>query len=123
MAPALSAQKPPTGLSFVILCPMVCTMRQPPKYVPRAIADRRVCRQDNGPMQFSPVCQHVGFGHESSGVKCAGDNSHCLLSIVAAMTEAVCRSGQQLQLAKPLVDLLWCLTPQQPMNGCHKRKA
>src|ERR1035437_1420086 len=31
MAPALSAQKPPTGFSFVIFCPMVCTMRQPPK--------------------------------------------------------------------------------------------
>ena len=31
MAPAVSAQKPPTGFSLVIFEPMVCTMRQPPK--------------------------------------------------------------------------------------------
>src|SRR3954467_11320693 len=31
IAPAVSAQKPPTGLSLVILLPIVCTMRQPPK--------------------------------------------------------------------------------------------
>src|SRR5271169_5890815 len=31
MAPAVSAQKPPTGLSLVIFEPMVCTMRQPPR--------------------------------------------------------------------------------------------
>src|SRR5207249_12248555 len=86
-------------------------------------SDGSVCRQDNGPVQFSPVCQHVGLGHESSRVKCACDNSHCLLSIVAAMAEAVGRSGQQLQLAKPLVDLLRGLTSQQPMNGCHTRTA
>src|SRR5262249_39779070 len=34
-AAADSAQKPPTGLSLVIFEPMVCTMRQPPKYVPK----------------------------------------------------------------------------------------
>src|SRR6202140_4408187 len=38
IAPALSAQKPPTGFSLVIFCPIVWTMRQPPKYVPAAIA-------------------------------------------------------------------------------------
>src|ERR1700686_3900720 len=38
MAPALSAQKPPRGLSLVIFWPMVWTIRQPPKYVPAAIA-------------------------------------------------------------------------------------
>src|SRR5690349_14147045 len=37
-AAARSAQKPPTGFSFVILLPIVCTMRQPPDNVPRAIA-------------------------------------------------------------------------------------
>src|SRR5579859_5065291 len=37
-APALSAQNPPTGLSLVILEPMVWTMRQPPKYVPSPMA-------------------------------------------------------------------------------------
>src|SRR5687768_6703837 len=37
-AAPVSAQKPPTGLSLVILEPIVCTMRQPPDKVPRAIA-------------------------------------------------------------------------------------
>ena len=34
IAPPVSAQQPPTGFSFVIRCPMVFTMRQPPKAVP-----------------------------------------------------------------------------------------
>jgi hypothetical protein len=38
MAPAVSAQKPPKGWSFVILVPIVLTMRQPPNIVPSAIA-------------------------------------------------------------------------------------
>src|SRR5665647_991987 len=38
MAPPLSAQKPPTGLSLVIFWPMVLTMRQPPNSVPKLIA-------------------------------------------------------------------------------------
>ncbi|SIK92744.1 Uncharacterised protein [Mycobacteroides abscessus subsp. abscessus] len=37
-APPDSAQNPPTGLSLVIFCPMVFTMRQPPNIVPAAIA-------------------------------------------------------------------------------------
>src|SRR5690606_37943229 len=37
-APAVSAQKPPTGLSLVIFMPMVFTIRQPPKAVPAAMA-------------------------------------------------------------------------------------
>jgi hypothetical protein len=38
MAPAVSAQNPPTGRSFVIRIPMVFTMRQPPAIVPRPSA-------------------------------------------------------------------------------------
>ncbi len=38
IAPPVSAEKPPTGRSFVIFCPMVFTMRQPPNSVPRAMA-------------------------------------------------------------------------------------
>src|SRR5215831_18544891 len=38
IAPAVSAQKPPTGRSLVIFDPIVCTMRQPPESVPKAIA-------------------------------------------------------------------------------------
>src|SRR3954449_4923487 len=38
IAPAVSAQKPPTGLSFVSFMPIVRTMRQPPSAVPRPMA-------------------------------------------------------------------------------------
>ena len=38
MAPAVSAQKPPTGLSFVSPTPIVLTILQPPDIVPAAIA-------------------------------------------------------------------------------------
>ena len=38
-ASALSAQKPPNGVSLVIVDPMVCTMRQPPKSVPSEMAE------------------------------------------------------------------------------------
>ena len=38
IAPPVSAQKPPTGLSLVMRWPMVLTMRQPPNSVPAPIA-------------------------------------------------------------------------------------
>jgi hypothetical protein len=38
IAPPVSALNPPTGLSLVIFCPMVLTMRQPPNVAPRPIA-------------------------------------------------------------------------------------
>ena len=37
-APAVSAQKPPTGFSFVIFDPIVWTIRQPPESVPSPMA-------------------------------------------------------------------------------------
>src|SRR3954464_10887779 len=36
--PESSAQKPPTGRIFVMRCPIVLTMRQPPNMVPRPMA-------------------------------------------------------------------------------------
>src|SRR5919201_1962360 len=38
VAPAVSAAKPPTGLSLVISMPIVLTIRQPPKAVPSPMA-------------------------------------------------------------------------------------
>ena len=38
MASGITPWNPPTGLSFVILAPMVFTIRQPPHKVPAAIA-------------------------------------------------------------------------------------
>lgn len=48
IAPAVSAEKPPTGWSFVILAPIVWTMRQPPESVPRAMAACAVSTTHSG---------------------------------------------------------------------------
>ena len=37
IAPPVSAQKPPTGFSLVIFCPMVFTILQPPNIAPSAM--------------------------------------------------------------------------------------
>ena len=48
MAPAVSAQKPPTGRSLVMRIPIVFTMRQPPLIVPRASAAWAASTTQNG---------------------------------------------------------------------------
>src|SRR5437899_11183114 len=48
IAPLAEAQKPPTGFSLVIFIPMVLTMRQPPKSVPRPIAAWQASTTQNG---------------------------------------------------------------------------
>src|SRR6185436_317800 len=58
-AAAVTAQKPPTGFNFVILVPIVRTMRQPPESVPSAIA---ACAASTtsigivGRVPFGPYC-------------------------------------------------------------------
>ena len=48
MAPPVSAQNPCTGARRVIFDPMVCTIRQPPISVPRAIAIWQLSMTQNG---------------------------------------------------------------------------
>src|SRR4029434_1854465 len=48
IAPAVSAQNPPTGLSLVIFCPIVLTILQPPDIVPRPIAAWQISTTQNG---------------------------------------------------------------------------
>src|ERR1700730_6678837 len=48
IAPPVSAQNPCTGVSRVILEPIVCTMRQPPNSVPRPMAAWQVITTQNG---------------------------------------------------------------------------
>ena len=48
IAPPVSAQKPPTGFSLVIFCPIVFTIRQPPNSVPSAIAAWQESTTQNG---------------------------------------------------------------------------
>jgi hypothetical protein len=47
-APAVSAQKPPTGCSLVIFMPIVRTMRQPPVSVPAPMAVWQAMTTQNG---------------------------------------------------------------------------
>ena len=102
MAPAVSAQNPPTGLSLVIFEPMVCTMRHPPKYVPRAMA--RIGGEDDRPVIAAPsVMELVGID-EAGGVESTGDDAHGLLRIVAAVAEAVGGGGEKLRLTEGSVD-------------------
>ena len=51
---AVSEQNPLTGLNFVIFIPMVLTMRQPPKQVPRAITKLHEMTTQNGIWNLSP---------------------------------------------------------------------
>ena len=55
IAPPVSAQNPPTGLSLVILIPIVFTMRQPPNKVPSAIATWQAMTTQNGTLKVSPL--------------------------------------------------------------------
>src|SRR5215510_7047832 len=53
LAPPVSAQNPPTGLSLVIFDPMVFTIRQPPDIVPMPIAIKAASPTQEG---FSAPC-------------------------------------------------------------------
>src|SRR5438309_8429609 len=60
IAPAVSAQNPPTGLNFVIFEPIVWTMRQPPDSVPKAMAAwaaRTTYKGICGSEPLSPKCK------------------------------------------------------------------
>ncbi len=48
MAPAVSAQNPPTGLSLVIFCPIVFTILQPPTSFPGRSRHDRASTTQNG---------------------------------------------------------------------------
>lgn len=48
VAAAVSAEKPPMGRSFVILVPMVLTIRHPPAIVPRAMVKVHIRTIQNG---------------------------------------------------------------------------
>ncbi len=87
MAPAVSAQKPPTGLSLVIFEPMVWTMRHPPKQVPSEIAVWAAWMI--GQCQCPPVRGEVDLVHDTVGIERSGDDSHGLLGVIAAVAKAV----------------------------------
>ena len=91
MAAAVSAQKPLRGLSRVRRPPMVCTMRQPPLSVPRAMAAWAARITQTGTLK---ILQITG-GHQH-----AGDDPHRLLRVVGAVRKAERRRRDQLQLAE-----------------------
>src|SRR5579872_4045973 len=85
--------------------------------------DGGVGGQDDGPVEASPVGEHVGLGHESGGVESAGDNSHCFLRVIATVAERVGSGGKQLEFAKPFVHGLRRLVLKNPMGGNHEDQA
>src|ERR1700739_1508707 len=79
--------------------------------------DGGVSGQNDRPVKVPPVGQHVGFRPKRGGVERAGDNAHGFLRIVAAMAETVCRSGEQLEFAEPLVNRLRSFVLENPVGG------
>ena len=95
IAPPVSAQKPPTGLSLVIFVPMVLTMRQPPNIVPRAIAV--LAGQDD------PERQRIGLWPivEPAAISSIQMMPMVFCASLPPWPEAVERGGDELQPAKP----------------------
>src|SRR2546425_13270083 len=91
-----------------------------PEIGPRG--DGSVSGQNNGPVELAPVPEHVLLAHEATGVYGTGDNAHRFLSVVASMPQTVAGGRQQLQLAKPAVDLLGRLVSWQPIRTSHEQQ-
>ncbi len=121
MAPAVSAQNPPTGFSLVIFEPMVCTMRQPPEIC--AQRDREIGGQDDRPVPLAPVGGEISLLHDASGVERAGDDAHGFLRVIAAVSQAVKRRRDQLQFAEELVHLARRPATENPGDGHHEAKS
>ena len=68
--------------------------------------DGSVGGKNNGPTITSPIAKHVRLRHEAGGVKCARNDAHGLLRVVAAVTQTVSGSREKLQLTKPFIDSL-----------------
>src|ERR1035437_7057878 len=79
--------------------------------------------EGDGPGQASPVTEHVLLAHEPGSIESAGDDAHGFLRVVAAVSQAVAGSREQLQFAEPLVNLLGRFVSQQPINGDHEPEA
>ena len=77
MAPAVSAQNPPTGLSLVMRCPMVFTMRQPPKSHPVLLRAPSV-RLFRGQHSRRPTA-HDGATRPGKPPRLVGWHWHCAL--------------------------------------------
>ena len=103
IAPAVSAQNPPTGCSLTIFVPIVLTIRHPPESVPRAIAAHAATSTQSGMSGSLPPGRHL---EKTAGDKGDRDNTHRLLCVVAAVAKAVGRGGKQLTDAENAVDAI-----------------
>ena len=113
-AAAVSAQKPPTGFSRVILMPMVFTMRQPPAMVPRAMAAWAISTTQKG--NVKPL-------EDPGGKESSGDDAHGLLRVVGSVAKAVSGGREELQLAEILVHALGRPGLKDPIDRKHQRSA
>ena len=88
-APPPSAQKPCIGVRWVMREPIVRTIRQPPNNVPSAIALWQLSTTQNGTWNAA--------AQESLRVEQHSDDPHGLLGVIAAMSQAEQRRGDELQ--------------------------
>src|SRR5437773_3222860 len=80
MAPLVSAQKPPNGVSLVSRCPIVLTMRQPPDMVPSPMAAPQATMTHAGTTPASVRCS-AGTG-KSLRTRCSATSNPTMIPIV-----------------------------------------
>ena len=117
IAPAVSAAKPPTGVSLVIFEPIVWMMRQPPDNVPSAIA---ACAESTTQIGIGRCRVELQI---AAGDQRAGDDPHRLLRVVAAVSEAVGGGRHQLQAAEPAIDAAWGGRVEDPQDARSSAQA
>ncbi len=117
IAPAVSAQKPPTGLSFVI---PVHGLYNTPSAGHRPQGYRHsACHLDprrNGVIA-TDLLQVTARNQENA------DNAHGLLRVICAVSEAVSGGGEQLQSPEPIVDLARRGTLENMHHNDHRHEA
>src|SRR5208337_2387507 len=86
-------------------------------------SDRSMGGENDGPVVVSPTSGELRGSKDFGAVKCAGDDPHGLLSVVAAVAEAIGSGGKKLQAAEPGVNALWGFVAQDPEYRDHEGKA
>src|SRR5205823_4997366 len=88
----------------------------------RAKSNRCLRGENNGPAKSAPIAGQFSRGQKLCAVQCSRDDPHCLLTIVAAMSNAICRCREQLQFSEPCVHSLRRFVAKQPHHGSHKNQ-
>ena len=87
-----------------------------------AESDGGVGGEDDRPMIVPPSAFEFLGSNDVGAKQGAGDNAHRLLSVVAAVAEAVGGGREELQFAEPGVDASRRLVAEDPKDGRHKNE-